>query len=406
MKSLAALLLVAFAAAACENGSKGVTQPDIVIASAFPTSAFGGPRLWEQAIAFAVRQQSTIGGYSLAYRPFDDSLGSEENQLVARRNVRLIIADPSVLGVVGPGTSFTSVVELPEANKLSLAMISPTTTNECLTQPHSFCRPTLADVRPSGSATFFRISPRDPLQGQAIADYAVKHLSVRRVAAFNEFGDEGTLYIQELSDELRKQGGGLVYEQDLPDGTDNFSDFLSAAKNLGATAVYAVARENACIAAAQMTAVMPGAIFLGTDGIAPDDTCIKQMGSSPPQTWATVPAVDRIITTDAGVMKRAEAFLKAYPEQTFDPFASPYRLAAYDCAQILIEAITLAIRANGGHIPTRPQVVAALASNRFVEATGTYMFDGNGDAVMPMMSVYKVQTSGWAFADVYTFGSP
>jgi branched-chain amino acid transport system substrate-binding protein len=407
MKSLAALVLIAFATAACQGGSNGSGQPDVVIASDFPTSAYGGPRLWEQAIDFAVRQQSTIDGYSLAYLRYDDSMGSEQNPLAASSNVRRMIADSRVLGLV-TATSFAAFVELPATNRASLAMISPSVTNECITASHSYCRPTVDELRPGGTTTFFRISPRDPLQGQAIADYAVKHLGVHRVAAFNELGDVGTLYINELSDELRKQGAELVYVQDLPRGTDKFSDFLGAAKNLGATAVYAVAdaSANACLAAAQMSALMPGAIFLGTDAITSAPTCIQQMGASPPDAWATMPVVDRTISTDAAVKERAEAFLKAYPEKkTLDPLTA-YRLAAYDCARILIEAIAKAIHANGGHIPTRSQVVTALASNRFVEATGIYAFDRNGDAAAPMMSVYKFQNSGWVFADVYPFGSP
>lgn len=392
--------------AACQGGATANAQPDIVIASAFPTSAFGDPRLFEQAIDFAVRQQGSIDGYTLGYRAFDDSLGSDQNQLVARRNVRHMIADSSVLGVIGPATSLITAVDLPASNAALLAMVSPSATNVCLTQTQFYCRPTPAELRPSGTTTFFRISPRDPLQGEAIAGYAVDRLGVRRVAAFNEVGPEGTLYINALSDELRKRGAELVYQQDFPHGIDKFSDFLSSAKEKGATAIYAVAESDACIAAAQMSALMPGAILLGTDGIAVDDNCIKTMGASPPQTWATLTAVDRIVSADSAVTKRAESFLKAFPRPSAVSALSPFRLAAYDCARILIEAIKIAIDANGGHLPTRPQVVAALAANRFVESTGTYSFESSGDAVVPMMSVYKVQDSHWVFADVYSFGSP
>ncbi|HET7465429.1 MAG TPA: branched-chain amino acid ABC transporter substrate-binding protein [Candidatus Dormibacteraeota bacterium] len=401
MKSIAALVLIALAAAACQNDSNGAAPPEIVIASAFPTSAFG-VRLWQQAVEFAVRQQSTIDGYSVVYRPFDDSLGSEQDQLVARRNVRLMIADSSVLGVVGPGSSFETVHELPLANPVPLAMISPSATNVCLTQPPFRCGPTPADLRPSGLTTFFRISPRDPLAGQAMADYAVAHLGVTKVAAFNELGVEGVSYLLELSNELHKQGAELVYQQDLPEGTVKFSDFLSIAKNLGADAVFAFAPgdDNSCVAAQQMSALMPKAIFFGTDGNTSDPACIKQMGTSPPGAWAAVPDVDRIVATDPAVENRAKAFLKAFPQKTL----YAYTLAAYDATRILIEAIDLAIRDSHG-FPTRSKVVEELATKTFVEATGTYRFDANGDAVAPLMSIYKVQGSHWVFADVYTFGA-
>ena len=406
MRSLAALVLIAFATATCQNESNSAATPEIVIASAFPTSALG-VHLWEQAVEFAVRQQSIIDGYRLVYRPFDDSMGSEQDQLVARRNVRLMIGDSSVLGVVGPASSFETVFELPLANPVPLAMISPSATNVCLTEPPFRCGPTLADLRPSRATTFFRIAPRDPLAGAAMADYAVNHLGVSTIAAFNELGNKGAPYIKELSDELHKQGGELVYEQDLPEGTDKFSNFLSVAKNLGADAVYAVAEtgDNTCVAAQQMSALMPKAIFLGTDANTSDENCIKQMGTSPPGAWATVPVVDRIIGTDQAVVNRAKAFLKAFPQILAYPSNAAYALASYDATRILIEAIDLAIR-DGHAFPTRSKVVEELASNSFVEATGTYKFDTNGDAVAPMMSVYKVQGSHWVFADAYTFAAP
>ena len=408
MRSLGALLLIALATASCQ-GDSGVARPDIVIASAFSTTAFGVPaRLGEQAVDFAVRQQSSIDGLALAYQPYDNSMGSEQNQLVARRNVRRMIADSSVLGVVGPDSSLNAFVELPEANMAPLAMVSPTATNECVTQPKPYCGLAVPDLRPSGSITFFRISPRDPLQGRAMADYAVTHLGVTKVAAFNEYGDQGNRYIEELSDELHSKGADLVYKQDLPEGTVKFSDFLKAAKNLGANAVYAVANgdQNACVAAQQMSALMPKAIFLTMDGVTFDtQNCIPQSGTSPPEIWATLAAVAPIVTTDPAVMKRAQAFLSAYPEKAFDQATTEYVLAAYDAARIVIEAIAIAVQANGGHLPKRSEVVTALATHTFVEATGTYTFDSNGDAVAPMMSVYRVQGSRWVFANVYTFAA-
>src|SRR5205807_10623240 len=55
----------------------------------------------EEAIGFAVRQQPTIEGYRLAYWSLDNSLGADQSQLRGRENVRRMIADPSVLGMVG-----------------------------------------------------------------------------------------------------------------------------------------------------------------------------------------------------------------------------------------------------------------------------------------------------------------
>ncbi len=61
-----------------------------------------------------------------------------------------------------------------------------------------------------------------------------------------------------------------------------------------------------------------------------------------------------------------------------------------------MDAIARAIKANGGKLPSRSQVVTALAeTNDFVWLTGTYSFDKNGDAINPMMSIYRVQGGRW-----------
>lgn len=400
-RALTALLLTALTAVACQSAGNGGSRPDIIIASDLPTSAFDSALPFQYAIDFAIRRQSTLEGYTLAYWPLDDSLGAQQSQLRGRGNVRRMVADPRVLGMVGPFSSFVGRIEIPEANRAHLAMISPTATSSCLTVDARICQPTAAALRPTSSNNFFRLPAPDPLQGKAMGNYAATRLGLRRVAAFNEFGAEGNLYIKEFSDEFARNGGTVVYAQDLDDATSNFSPFLSQARAHRADAVYAVANvsQHACQAAAQMSRSMPGATLLGTDGISLDDKCLDDIGATPPAIWATSPTVDATANPDPAVKTLVDAYLKAYPPaSTANLFANvtAYKFAAFDCARILIDAIGRAIKGNGGKLPSRAQVVAALAQTRdFVGVTGTYSFDPNGDAVTPMMSMYTIRDGSW-----------
>src|SRR4029077_6271634 len=127
--------------------------------------------------------------------------------------VRRMIADRRVLGMIGPYTSPLAAVELPEGNVAGLAMLSPSTTNFCLTRTDPICKGTNpAVLRPTGAINYFRISPPDPTAGKVMAHYAGARLNVKRVALFNEF-DDGSLYIKEFSNELAKFGGQVVFEQ-------------------------------------------------------------------------------------------------------------------------------------------------------------------------------------------------
>ncbi len=407
MRAFAAVLLLGLTAVACQGAETTSSRPDIIIASDLPTSAFAPDDIvaLEQAIGLAISQHSAVEGYKLAYWSLDNALGAQHSQLRGRANVRRMIANPSVLGMVGPHSSFIAAVEMPEANLAHLAMVSPTTTGSCLTVAERPCSPTAASLRPSGSNNYFRITPRDPLQGRAMANYAATKLGLRRVAAFNEIGPEGSLYVDEFAKEFALHGGTLVYQQSYDDTPDNFSAFLMQARALGADAIYGVAGvdQNACKAAAQMNGLMPGAVFLATDSITLNDDCMADLGSSPPEVWATYGYVDPRTSTEPRIKKQVDDYRKVY-SKPLD--TGPYVFAAYDSTRILIDAIGRAIKANDGKLPSRAQVVAAVAQTKdFVGVTGTYSFDKNGDALSPMMTIYRVNQGRWEFVQVSRLGA-
>ena len=412
MTAFPPLLVLLLTLGACQGGQTA-QPPEIIIASDMAWSAYPYARIWQDAIAYAISQQPAINGFTLGYEPFDNSLGGEQSQLRGRENIRRMIANPRVLGVVGPPTSFTANVEIPEANLAPLAMVSGTATNPCLTvaSPEVACKTSAAALRPSGSINFFRIAPRDPLQGLAMGKYAATQLGRKRVAVLNEFGQSGEPYITEFSRGIKQYGGDVVYQVEMPTDNDDFSDFLGQAKSRGADAVYMVGAQlpldglHACDASAQMAEVMPDAYFLTMDGITLDTTCLPRFGGAATRVFATQSAVYPAYSADAGVRKTVNAFLSTHPIK-FEDMESVYTFAAYDAAKILIEAIRRAIVKNNGHFPRRDQVVAALMQGPdYVGLTGTYSFDANGDAIHPMMSIYTVDSGHWKFVEAYDVGS-
>jgi len=120
--------------------------------------------------------------------------------------------------------------------------------------------------------------------------------------------------------------------------------------------------------------------YMGPDGIG-DDQCIKDSGTTQAndKMFSTVAAADANQNADAKPI--IADFHKAFPNKTDE---AAYTFPAYDCAAILIDAIGRAIKANGGKMPTRQQVVDALATTSgFKGLTGTYTMDKNGDPTPP-----------------------
>ena len=396
MKSAASVLLVGLLAVACEQAGGANDAPEIIIASDMPVSGFSSDApQWEQGIRFAIGQQQSIGRFKLRYWSLDDALGAGPFQSRGLENVKRMVANRWVLGMIGASSSHVTLVELPESNSAGMAFISPTNTGSCLTLAGPNCDPTPAQLRPSSTNNFFRIAARDPLQGAAMARYAASKLSVRRVAVFNEWGSDGEAYVDNFSSEFAKAGGQIVYRQDL-DPTGNFAPFLSQARAQKADAVYAVASDDACIAALQMKELLPSAILLGTDGFDLTGTsCIDAAGGAATAEGmlATKPEVDPMSRDDQHARDVVNAYRKAYPKPID---IAEYTFAAYDCARILIAAIAKAIADNNGSFPSRLQVVAAVAqTHEFVGVTGTYSFDKNGDAINAMMSMHRVHNGRW-----------
>jgi branched-chain amino acid transport system substrate-binding protein len=393
-RRLAPLMLIFLAATACQSGP--TPSPSVIyIASDLPTSATStiSALSLQRAIQLAIDQHPNIGHYKLVYMPLDDTLAGRPSPEQGIQNVKGMIADAQVLGMIGPYGSTAAFGEIPLANAAGLVMLSPSVTNACLTQTASVCDLQLGVLRPSGSINFFRTVAPDPTQGRAMARFAADSLGVKKVAAFAE-GPTEDLILNSFEAELTRRGGTLVFRADLPPGTSNFNEFLRRARASGAQAIYAATQgDNACAARAQMKGILPdGANFLGFDGIYGPD-CIAAAANSAEGMIVTATDVD-LTHIGAALKKGVDAYRKAYPDSSD---IAPYTFAAYDCALILIDAIKHAIAVNGGAIPSRLQVVNAVAHAQFTGVTGTHSFDANGDPISPLMSIYEVQNGRWVY---------
>jgi branched-chain amino acid transport system substrate-binding protein len=403
LTSVVSVIALAQLAMACQTGPPSPGGDEIVIASDLATTGgnedFGLPI--QQAIELAVRHQGHIAGFKLVFMPLDDTLGTAPSATKGVQNVMRMISDSRVLGMIGPATSKTAYAEIPVANAANLVMLSPSSTNICITLPAPYCSAPPADLRTNGPSNYFRIAPPESVQGRAMARFATDTLKLQRVAAFNEWVDEGAFVIDSFRDELIRRGGTLVLRPTLPSGTLDFTRFLEEARASRAQAIYAVSgdvSDRVCVAAAQAKTVFPeGVYFLGTDVLVDDASCIKDALNAANGMVGTLPDVDLTQSKDEAAQTAVKAYRNAFPK-TSNVGLNTYVFAAYDCARLLIDAISRAVQANAGRIPTRLQVLQAVSrTQRFKGVTGTYSFDANGDAISPLMSISEVQNGGWVY---------
>jgi branched-chain amino acid transport system substrate-binding protein len=405
LRSASLVIAGVFLAAACSAGGSGGGKGEIIIASDFPVSgadrASGRPA--EAGVAYAVSLNTTVKGFTITHKPYDDAVNGVHDPQKGAQNVTDMCNNTKVLGMVGPFNSNVARAVIPVGNKCNLVEISPSNTNECLTQTFDYCDPKPAALRdPSQPNNYFRIAAPDTVQGPAMADFAFDTLKITKIAVWSDNETFGKGVADNFAKEFQKKGGTVVVRQDFDTKTtSDFKPFLQRAKDAGAGGIYAGATSatKGCIPRAQSKGILD-VPYMGPDGIG-DTQCIKDAGDQ---------ATDKMYFTNAAAEAAQDSanndlianFKKAFTQK--DDIGA-YTFPAYDCAKILIDAIGRAIDAAGGNMPTRKQVIDAVqGTNKLKLSTGVYSFDKNGDPTSATMAFYQYKGTDWAFVKQFSVG--
>jgi branched-chain amino acid transport system substrate-binding protein len=425
MRTFAALGAVSLVLlTACIGGNSG-SGKTIRIGVELPLSGVEGqagtPTL--NGVKFYVHQHPSVNGFNLEVNARDDAVNGVHNPKQGAQNVAALIADPLVMGIVGPFDAGVARAVIPLANKVHLAMISPSTSNRCLTKDPFLpaglnptrvaisCAaaglPSPAELRPTASNNFFRLSTTDDLQGAAAADYAYKNLNLRRVAVLSDHEAYGQALADGFRARFTKLGGLVVSYLDFaPSTTPDLTGFFQGANKDGAKAVYfgGVTANNGCKIRAQMAGVFgvgPSIPLLGGDGIAEDPACVRDAGTNAAGIYATVPAAD------ASQVQASQPVINAFKSEYRNAWDyGAYTILAYDATAILYDALDRAITNAGGKLPSRQDVTANVALSG-TGADKTFGFDPAGDTVHRMISIFEATSSDptvpWRFVSAVDY---
>jgi branched-chain amino acid transport system substrate-binding protein len=422
-----ALLLCA---AACSGGGNTPTAPKTItigvdLPLTGPSQRAGQSTL--NGVRFFVQRHQVLDGFNITIDARDDAAATSRDPSRGAANLQAFIANPQVLAVIGPFDSNIARAQIPVANRAHLAIVSPTTSSRCLTKEPFLplalnplrtaiaCKaaglPSPADLRPSGVNNYFRLSTTDDLQGPAAADYAAGKLHLLKVAVVSDREAYGQALADGFTSRFNKLGGTVVDHQDLdPSNTAAVAAFLKQARQDGAQGVYfgGTSANAGCAVRNQMsTAFPPGEAtpFFGGDGIALDPTCVRAAGANVTGIYATVPAVD------AERLDTAKPVIAAFKTEFGRPRDfGPYTLAAYDATAVVYDALDRAIKAAGGSVPIRGDIITQLASTKgFAGATGTFGFDAAGDTTLRVVSIFKPAASrpmtSWTWVDTIDYSN-
>jgi branched-chain amino acid transport system substrate-binding protein len=371
-RRLAGALLALLCLAGCNTGPPQPAHSKLVIGVDVPETGPDGAD--GMAVVDAVRQvlsddyRGSIEGLPVAIRPFDDSAGGRRDPAQGERNLRMMIADPALVGMIGPLNSDVAGAEIPVASAAHLAMVSPGASNECLTKALAGCLLAPVDLRQGRPNDFFRVLPTSDLEPAALVAYATGTLHVTHVAIASDGQAYGKSVRAAVEATLKAAGFTPVTATDLdPNNQTAIDAFLAEANRGGADAVFFAGRGDggACKVQPRVAAKLgAGVPFLGASGLQ-GPACLKDVGTAGAGFFAITPG-SGTVTDRTKVAARA-----------------------------LLVAITAAVKASGGNLPNRDDV-------RLAVSRGTNpRFDPNGDTRDRVFTILKIegQQAAWVSGD-------
>ena len=420
-----AIPLLLMVLAACGSGtSNGTTtttgNTTIKIATDLPVSgkdeSSGKPA--ENGAHLALDEANanhTIQGYTLQFVPKDDvGVGQIHDPAVGQQNVRALIGDALVAGIVGPFNSNVARAEMPIANKAPIALLSPANTNTCLTQstPDTGCTGPNLQVpilRPTGKVTYFRIATTDNHQGGVGADYLYKTLNYKTAYVIDDAETYGLGIASAFIKEYSADGGTVLGHSSEPGTTTSYLNLLTQIAAMHPSVIYFAGLDSTggILVRQQMEkiAALKNTPYAGGDGLQ-TSTFATTIGSN-----SGGPVYSTVAAANADIIPAAQAFITKYKSVYGASQYGAYSASGFDAMNIYIQAIKTAL-ANGavtpqnsndsaGAVKFRQAVINAIQGISFDGVLGHQSFDSNGDTTNKVIAIYQLAdvsgSPGWKF---------
>ncbi len=223
-------------------------------------------------VKLAIKQanaKNTMPGYTLDISVQDDAVNGVHDPQQGATNMHTLVADASVVGVVGPFNSSVAQAEIPISNAGGLLQCSPANTNTGLTYP-----PDSLQYRPNNpdKINYVRLAAPDSIQGPAGADYVYNDLGAKSVYILDDTETFGVGVGDAFGEEFQTDGGTITKRDSAPKSTTDYTPLFTAAAAAKPAAVYLAGTTPSGMGLAlkqgRTVAGFETIPFMGPDGVA------------------------------------------------------------------------------------------------------------------------------------------
>lgn len=372
-----AAALVLAACSSTNNNSGSSSGPTYTIAYEGPLSGGNSQLGLYQKFAVQLAINEANAGTSFGSLPFKLKFLPEDDQgsgTQAPTAAQAVLADNSVMAVVGPAFSGASKAADPIYNQAGLAMVTPSATDPSL-QTH-------------GWNNFFRVVADDNSQGPADADYMVKKLGYKTIYAI----DDASAYAQGLVGAFLTQAqkdGATVTHDTAPGttqcqaGTGNVQQYGAEATKVKSSNAPGVFYAGYYCDFALLAKALRGAGYTGqmvSDDGSESDTFITQATEQVASgTLASCACEDITVNSAASSFNSGFKHLAGYA-------AGIYSGEAYDATNAIISVM----KSIGANV-TKAKVVSGLHSVNYKGLTKTVAFQADGNISGTAVYIYKAE---------------
>ena len=327
-----------------------------------------------------------IKGVTLRLDAEDDTAKADVGATVAAK----LVADSSVVGVVGPLNSSVARSVAPVMAQANLAIISPANSATDLTG-RDLLEAGKTQVRPNKS--YFRLAATDDFQGPFDADYAVKKLGFKKIAIVHDKKAYGQGLAEAFAARAKADGATVLKTETVTPGDKDFSAVIDKVKAQGPDMLfYGGEYPEAAPLSKQMKAKGLNIPLMGGDGVQASKY-IQLAGAAANGDLASG------FGAPTASLASAKQFLTDYKAAGYTQEADPYGASAYDATNAIIKALAGAAGEGKSGQELRDEVTKELGDISFDGVTGPVSFDQFGDTNNKVLTVYKIEDGKYVAAN-------
>lgn len=320
-----------------------------------PQAIVGLPMLRTVEIAVADARQR---GLDVGVRAVDDF----ENEDAAVDAARELVADRTVIAVVGHKNSGPSKAAAPVYAEAGMAQVTQCSTDNALSR--------------SGWRTFFRMCAANERQAEVAAQFAHRREPRARVFAVHDSTDYGRPLVEAFARSLEELGGGPVHVLAMHVGQEDFSDIVEEIRageadvvDLGATEI----ESGKLMKALHAAGLSP--LVISSEG-GPDNPILRLAGV------AGEGSVHLYAGTDPGSTPASRELVRRCREAIGE--TPSYVVECYDAVGVIASALE-----RGAS--NRAEVRDAIAATDMNGVGGRIRFNASGDRIDAPVSLWTIQ---------------